>query len=86
MVVMTGTGGSHKSESRPTLVRSNIKEFRTFMMVPESTWVLVHPRRQGTVGEKAPRAAPPAVKNGFCLSFDSSPILISSEISAKLEL
>jgi hypothetical protein len=35
MVVMTGTGGSHKSESHPTLVRSNIKEFRTFIMVPE---------------------------------------------------
>jgi hypothetical protein len=87
MVVMTGTGGSHKSESRPTLGRSNIKEeFRTYIMVPESTWVLVHPRRQGTVGEKALRAALPAVTNGFCLSFDSSPILISSEISAKLQL
>jgi hypothetical protein len=70
MVVMNGTGGSHKSENHPTPVRSNIKEFRTFIMVPE---LLVHPRRQGTVGEKALRAAPPVVKKGFCLSFVSSP-------------
>jgi hypothetical protein len=35
VVVMTGTGGSHKSENRPTLVRSNTKKFITFMMVPE---------------------------------------------------
>jgi hypothetical protein len=78
MVVMTGTGGSHKSENRPTLVRSNIKEPLSWY---QSTWVLVHPRRQGTVGEKALRAGPPVVKNGFCLSFVSSPFLISSQIS-----
>jgi hypothetical protein len=35
MVVMTGTGGSHKSENHPTLVKSSIKEFRTFITVPK---------------------------------------------------